>query len=374
MLSKQSAPSIVLAVLLVVGLLADSSEATCYCDTAATRSILQDLFTATNGAKWTVSTGWFTNTLTVCNWHGISCTGPDITQLTLPDNNLVGTIPASLGELVYLTELDFSNNQLSGTVPSSFAGLSSLTTLNLFQNQLSGTLQASWGTSLSSLTSLGLFNNLFQGTLPAAWGSLISLTELYLSGNQLSGTLPPAWGAMKALLYLQLGWNRLSGTLPAQWGALPLIQLELASNSLSGCFDACALFPTASSDSGLNIVNNLFSGSLDLSCFATTPSVCSLLESTLFSKNRFCGSACGLPTCTANSSKACTFIFGTASNGPIIATVEVKSEAACCAACQGHARCIASEFYMSSGLCILQGSIGTETPKSNVTLMTLSTC
>jgi hypothetical protein len=60
--------------------------------------------------------------------------------LDLSSNNLVGTIPASLGSLSKLEDLNLSHNALVGAVPSQLAGMSSLVELDLSSNRLEGRL------------------------------------------------------------------------------------------------------------------------------------------------------------------------------------------------------------------------------------------
>ena len=52
-----------------------------------------------------------------------------VTKLTLGKNNLVGTLPAELGDLTSLTDLQlFGNPSLTGTIPASLGNLVSLQT------------------------------------------------------------------------------------------------------------------------------------------------------------------------------------------------------------------------------------------------------
>ncbi|KAG6579680.1 Receptor-like protein EIX2, partial [Cucurbita argyrosperma subsp. sororia] len=57
--------------------------------------------------------------------------------LNLSHNNLIGTIPAEIGEIESLESLDLSFNQPSGPIPRSISRLSSLGTLKLSHNNLS---------------------------------------------------------------------------------------------------------------------------------------------------------------------------------------------------------------------------------------------
>ena len=73
------------------------------CD-MADRSILIDLYTATSMDGWTVNTGWMSPS-SPCTWYGVTCSsnGASVIGLSLPGNNLGGTLPPSMGDLSALT-------------------------------------------------------------------------------------------------------------------------------------------------------------------------------------------------------------------------------------------------------------------------------
>ena len=105
---------------------------------AADRAALVALYNATDGPNWEESENWMSNEpLSV--WYGITTniTGR-VTEIELGDNNLVGEIPAELGNLASLTNLDLHHNPLSGEIPGELGNLASLTTLHLYGNKLSG--------------------------------------------------------------------------------------------------------------------------------------------------------------------------------------------------------------------------------------------
>ena len=75
------------------------------------RAALIALYNSTNGDNWSDNSGWkdppldgdgFSKSGTECNWHGVSCTGDNVTSLHLNSNQLTGNIPAELGDLTSL--------------------------------------------------------------------------------------------------------------------------------------------------------------------------------------------------------------------------------------------------------------------------------
>ncbi len=88
------------------------------------------LYNSTGGASWTNHTNWL-QTDTPCSWYGVSCTAGLVTGLNLSSNNLVGSLPAGLGNLTNLTSLLLDGNNLLGEIPASITSLTSLTTLSL---------------------------------------------------------------------------------------------------------------------------------------------------------------------------------------------------------------------------------------------------
>jgi Leucine-rich repeat (LRR) protein len=85
-----------------------------------------------------------------------------VTGLVLLDDNLKGTIPSSIGNLVGLTDLVLSMNKISGTIPESIGQLTNLRQLYLSSNKLTGTIPASIG-NLVSIQSLNLNHNSLKG-------------------------------------------------------------------------------------------------------------------------------------------------------------------------------------------------------------------
>ena len=95
---------------------------------------LMALYDSTDGANWTVNTGWGDGDPCLSAWYGVTCDTGVVTQLDLFSNQLSGPIPAELGNLSSLQELNLYNNQLSGLIPTELDNLSSLSALYLDSN------------------------------------------------------------------------------------------------------------------------------------------------------------------------------------------------------------------------------------------------
>ncbi len=107
------------------------TEDTCGVATSE-RQALIDFYIATNGSGWTNNTNWNTNA-PVCDWFGVTVTNGTVTRLDLENNNMIGVIPSSIGDILNIGNLIINNNQLSGEIPSSLGSLGSLSEFN-FQN------------------------------------------------------------------------------------------------------------------------------------------------------------------------------------------------------------------------------------------------
>eukprot|EP00249_Psilotum_nudum_P022245 c28432_g2_i1 orf=610-2418(+) len=156
---------------------------------------------------------------------------PSLQELSIRDNNaLVGSIPASLGNLVNLEVLSLSQNKLQGEVPSTLANLTRLQHLDLSYNLLSGTIPEVIG-SLSSLSILDLSGNELEGAIPSALGSLNTLQKLDLSSNMLRGKVPVEFGQLQSLRFLTLSNNGLAGPLPESFIELQNIEYFMMDNN-----------------------------------------------------------------------------------------------------------------------------------------------
>ena len=200
---------------------------------------LVDLYSSTDGGNWANNTNWLNgNSIdSIANWHGIKVTNGDVTEITLNNNNLNGTIPFSISNLTSLKKLYLNDNQLTGNIPSSIGGLTSLQYLVMRNNQLSGSIPPELG-QLTNLYTLWLYQNQLTGSIPSELGQLSNLLDLRLSINNLIGEIPTELGNLNNLTSLYLQLNNLTGTFPSSIGQIPdLYWVNIDDNEISGIPD-----------------------------------------------------------------------------------------------------------------------------------------
>ncbi|XP_010262819.1 PREDICTED: putative receptor-like protein kinase At3g47110 [Nelumbo nucifera] len=163
----------------------------------------------------------------------INCSS--LTNLGFANNHLRGLLPNSVANLsTKLTTLEMGGNQIVGSIPIGIENLLQLTLLGMDRNFFSGSILATIGT-LQSLQKLLLNKNRFTGQVPSSLGNLSQLYELHLEENLLEGPIPSTLGDCQHLQLLNLSKNSLNGKLPKQvLGLSSLDSLNLAGNSLTG--------------------------------------------------------------------------------------------------------------------------------------------
>ena len=126
-----------------------------------------------------------------------------MTQLSLAENNLVGSIPLELAGLEGLSVLDVRENALSGRVPSDLGALKQVRDLLLSDNALEGPLPGYLG-YMTGLRYLHIGTNEFTGVVPGSFARL-ELDTLYTSGSGVC--LPPALDAWHSAIE-KTDWGR----------------------------------------------------------------------------------------------------------------------------------------------------------------------
>ena len=152
-------------------------------------------------------------------------------------------IPSELGKLKEtLQHLDLGGNNLDGDIPSEIWDLTELRTLRLHGNKnihgglgLTGTIPAEIK-NLTKLMTLSLHGNRFSGPIPTEITELSELGSLTLYGNGFTGTLPPGLGSLP-LTDVDLRDNLLTGSIPSELEKLlpGLRRLNLGANAWTGC-------------------------------------------------------------------------------------------------------------------------------------------
>ncbi|MEN8218230.1 MAG: leucine-rich repeat domain-containing protein [Pseudomonadota bacterium] len=191
------------------------------------------LYNSTNGDDWYNKKLWLKKNK-ACRWNGVECSGGHVSELSLPDNNLIGSIPSELGNLTNLKSLWLNSNSLTGSIPSELGNLTNLKSLWLGYNKLIGSIPSELG-NLTDLTGLYLSDNNLTGSIPSELGNLINLKSLWLAYNELTGSIPSELGNLTDLTGLWLNSNSLTGSIPSELDNLAnLIKLYLHSNQLTG--------------------------------------------------------------------------------------------------------------------------------------------
>ncbi len=198
------------------------------------RQVLIDFYNATGGAGWEDKGNWDTPSR-IGNWYGVTTNAAGfVTELSLDNNNLTGTLPAQLGNLAELRRLVLNGNGLSGRIPAELGNLANLTMLNLRGNALEGSIPSRLG-ALASLDTLELFDNELSGSIPPELGNLGSVRRFTVGWNELSGSIPAEMGQLHNATYMSFSLNQLTGTIPPELGDLQSIELlSVSRNNLTG--------------------------------------------------------------------------------------------------------------------------------------------
>ena len=205
------------------------------CAPLAEREILVAFYHATGGQDWTNNENWLTDA-PLGQWHGVSTDSEDrVTELSLFENNLTGSLPPELGHLTRLRILYLPQNwRLTGPIPPQLGNLARLETMRLQFTDLTGPIPPELG-RLSELTELDVWRARLSGSIPPELGSLANLAVLALGENQLTGPIPPELGNLRSLQQLYLVRNALTGPLPHELGNLSELELlSLDQNDLTG--------------------------------------------------------------------------------------------------------------------------------------------
>ncbi|KAL3632128.1 hypothetical protein CASFOL_025112 [Castilleja foliolosa] len=139
----------------------------------------------------------------------------NLKSLGLFGNELTGPIPQEIGRLFKLEQLELHINNLNGTVPNSLSNCTNLTLLNLRVNLLGGELSSLNFSRFIQLKTVDLGNNFFTGKLPRTLFLCKTLTAVRLATNKLSGQVVPEIASLQFLSFLTLSNNSLTNVTSA---------------------------------------------------------------------------------------------------------------------------------------------------------------
>ncbi|KAL0921455.1 hypothetical protein M5K25_008529 [Dendrobium thyrsiflorum] len=179
---------------------------------------------------------WNSSSQDPCSWSGVTCKDGEVVSLSIPKQNLLGSIHPSLGSLQSLRHINLRNNRLFGFLPPELFSARGLQSLVLFGNSLSGSLPSEIGT-LSYLQVLDLSQNSFFGSLPNSLSNCKRLKVLHLNHNNFTNFLPLGFGSnLLALEELDLSYNKFNGSIPGDIGNLSNLQgtADFSHNLFSG--------------------------------------------------------------------------------------------------------------------------------------------
>jgi len=147
---------------------------------------LMELYRATNGDNWSntlENDRVWDSSCDPCegNWFGIFCREGRVTQVSLDNNNLDGSIPPGIAELTELSILTLPQNNLIGTIPSELGNLSKLSFIRLEQNSLTGTLPSSLA-DMPMLVNFTFADNDLSGCFPNSYSIFCELGPLEEQG------------------------------------------------------------------------------------------------------------------------------------------------------------------------------------------------
>jgi len=206
------------------------------------RQVLADFYESTGGENWRTADNWDVGDPCWDAWHGITCDEHGhIIAIDMVDNNLYGTLAASLGRLESLLKLDISTtalsyhnhknrfmNRIEGEVPS-LKDMARLEEINIAGNLIHSLPEDLYLNGGSLRLVCASYNTLTA--MPRYLDRFKRLHTLELDHNSIAGTLPPDIGFMPEARYIHLDSNKLAGSIPSTIAGLSRIRVfDIAHN------------------------------------------------------------------------------------------------------------------------------------------------
>jgi Leucine-rich repeat (LRR) protein len=177
---------------------------------------LIDLFAQTSGSSWSNATNWnMINSTNCCDLplFGVGCDAAGrVSNISLPENNLNGTLPQSLGRITYLSSLCLSSNSLTGPWMMPVVTWANIRSIDLSGNLLTGVLPSMLAAASNSLIVLNVARNQFTGLIPSFLAPFQQLQVLDLSCNRFLGSIPSFVTSLRSLTAIRLFDNAFSAS------------------------------------------------------------------------------------------------------------------------------------------------------------------
>lgn len=173
---------------------------------------LVDIYLEMGGDQWVNNSQWL-SLRPVDDWFGVTVSNGRVTKLQLISNNLVGSVPPSIGDLIGLEWLRIGDNHIV-SLPPQIGNLSHLKLFTFWENQIEELPQAF--AELDSVQHLDISENPFP-TLPLEIFDLENLEFLFMATMpEWLTEVPPELGNLtnlKELFIVKSHWKTLPSTI-----------------------------------------------------------------------------------------------------------------------------------------------------------------
>jgi len=198
------------------------------------RQALTDLYSATGGDNWINNSGWL-NGDPSDSWFGVQVNSEGrVIRLNLPENNLVGELPSSIGNLNKLEFINIKQNGLTGEIPSEIGNWTNIHTLYLSGRE-AGELPNPSNRDYHAGKSDNSGNS-FSGEFPDVFANFPMLEVFQLSGTDMTKIFHESIGLCTNLIQIEVSWNvNNDQELPSSISELVnLKRLQLRTNNMQG--------------------------------------------------------------------------------------------------------------------------------------------